>query len=463
MALSRDFEERQKIRQRQRRIEREKRRKLQKLWLILLGILLLLIVILCITRCGKGKVNTVAPAQATEDAALEATPAPTESSPTLSSIPAPSIGNNELLDLIKASGQTHHVYLTFDEGPDPDVTPKILDALRRYDVKATFFVIGREIEKYPYLITRIIDEGHLVLPLSYSGNPDRLYADKNDFIDEVNKTYELICDNSPSATEPIKIYRFPGGGGENTTYGSAKQNYKDELARNGYYYCDWNTTIGDESGSRTAEQLVQYFKDYRPNLNNLIVRMCNTSKNLNTSSALGTIVNDLLNEGYIFSRLDQIEGVGSVARNAGTTASPNATLAPNESVTITAEPVATTGSTTTNTTTSTGTTAASEQTNSGTNSSRTTSSGTTSSNTNSSGTTSSGTTSSGTTSSGTTSSGTTSSNTNSSGTTSSGTTSSGTASSGTASSGTATSGTASSGTTNSGGSSVNNGDYLIPE
>ena len=264
MALSRDFEERQKIRQRQRRIERERRKKLQKLWLILFGILVILIIILCITKCGRSKVDTVAPAQATEEVASETTPAPAEPTPALTSIPAPSAGNNGLLDLIKASGQTHHVYLTFDEGPDPDVTPKILDALRRYDVKATFFVIGREIEKYPYLITRIMDEGHLVLPLSYSGNPDRLYADKNDFIDEVNKTYELICDNSPSASEPIKIYRFPGGGGENTTYGSAKQSYKTELARNGYYYCDWNTTIGDESGSRTAEQLVQYFKDYRP-------------------------------------------------------------------------------------------------------------------------------------------------------------------------------------------------------
>ncbi|MBR0365636.1 MAG: polysaccharide deacetylase family protein [Clostridia bacterium] len=151
------------MRQRKRRIERERRKKLQKLWLILFGILVILIIILCITKCGRSKVDTVAPAQATEEVASETTPAPAEPTPALTSIPAPSAGNNGLLDLIKASGQTHHVYLTFDEGPDPDVTPKILDALRRYDVKATFFVIGREIEKYPYLITRIMDEGHLVL------------------------------------------------------------------------------------------------------------------------------------------------------------------------------------------------------------------------------------------------------------------------------------------------------------
>lgn len=54
------------------------------------------------------------------------------------------------------------VYLTFDDGPIPESTPFILDILRRFGVRATFFVVGDNVRKYPDLFQRIIDEGHLV-------------------------------------------------------------------------------------------------------------------------------------------------------------------------------------------------------------------------------------------------------------------------------------------------------------
>ena len=54
------------------------------------------------------------------------------------------------------------VYLTFDDGPIPESTPFILDILRRFGVRATFFVVGDNVRKYPDLFQRIIDDGHLV-------------------------------------------------------------------------------------------------------------------------------------------------------------------------------------------------------------------------------------------------------------------------------------------------------------
>ncbi len=56
----------------------------------------------------------------------------------------------------------HSVYLTFDDGPIPDSTPFILETLRRYDVKATFFMVGDNVRKYPQLYQQIKDEGHVV-------------------------------------------------------------------------------------------------------------------------------------------------------------------------------------------------------------------------------------------------------------------------------------------------------------
>lgn len=54
------------------------------------------------------------------------------------------------------------VFITFDDGPHPDITPFVLDELKKADAKATFFCIGKNVEKYPEIYKRILDEGHQV-------------------------------------------------------------------------------------------------------------------------------------------------------------------------------------------------------------------------------------------------------------------------------------------------------------
>jgi peptidoglycan/xylan/chitin deacetylase (PgdA/CDA1 family) len=54
------------------------------------------------------------------------------------------------------------VYLTFDDGPIPEVTPKVLAILEKYHIKATFFMVGENVERYPDLYRRIVEEGHQV-------------------------------------------------------------------------------------------------------------------------------------------------------------------------------------------------------------------------------------------------------------------------------------------------------------
>jgi peptidoglycan-N-acetylglucosamine deacetylase len=66
-----------------------------------------------------------------------------------------------LLGIHKKS-KGHGISLTFDDGPDPVYTPQLLDLLNKYHVKATFFVLGSKAERYPELITRMHQEGHLV-------------------------------------------------------------------------------------------------------------------------------------------------------------------------------------------------------------------------------------------------------------------------------------------------------------
>lgn len=100
------------------------------------------------------------------------------------------------------------VALTFDDGPDPIYTPKILDALEKYDAKATFFVIGKEAERYPDIIKRQAKEGHEIANHTYrhhfkdNFNKKKL---KSELI-EAGKVIENLTGKTPSLFRPIAGY-----------------------------------------------------------------------------------------------------------------------------------------------------------------------------------------------------------------------------------------------------------------
>ncbi len=73
-----------------------------------------------------------------------------------------------LPDLIWQIDDERGVYLTFDDGPTPGITEWILSLLKRYDAKATFFVLGKNVERYPDLYAKIIADGHRVGNHTYS-------------------------------------------------------------------------------------------------------------------------------------------------------------------------------------------------------------------------------------------------------------------------------------------------------
>ena len=62
----------------------------------------------------------------------------------------------------RAPGEERRVYLTFDDGPVPEATPLVLDILDRYGVKATFFMVGQNVERYPHLLEEVRRRGHAV-------------------------------------------------------------------------------------------------------------------------------------------------------------------------------------------------------------------------------------------------------------------------------------------------------------
>ena len=196
-------------------------------------------------------------------------------------------------------------YLTFDDGPTLSVTPRILDTLRRYNAKATFFMVGTLIENNKSMARRVYDEGHCLANHSYAHNYSDLYADKDTFMNEINKTVELIREVTGEEDYP-KIFRFPGGGFNAGSYGAAKQDYKLVLKENGIRYCDWNALNGDAEGKkRTAEELAERVKKTTNGKEDVVILMHDASAKSTTADALPYVLEYLISEGYTFKTLDK--------------------------------------------------------------------------------------------------------------------------------------------------------------
>lgn len=134
----------------------------------------------------------------------------------------------------------HKVYLTFDDGPSVH-TNEILDILKAYDVKATFFVLGKEGEGSKQALKRIVAEGHTLAMHSYSHQYDSIYSSREAFAEDFQKIQDYIFQVTGVTS---KIYRFPGGS-SNTVTNIDIHEFIDYLEEQNTVYFDWNISSGD--------------------------------------------------------------------------------------------------------------------------------------------------------------------------------------------------------------------------
>ncbi|MCC8161357.1 MAG: polysaccharide deacetylase [Oscillospiraceae bacterium] len=306
MSTASDFERNRRARRRRARL---RKKRIRAAIILIAFIAVIIIVCVAVSNC-KNNGN-----QSLGGDAAEATLSPEELIPTAiptSTLAIPSAAEeNNLLQIIADAGQTKHCYLTFDDGPTEEITPQILDVLRRYNVKATFFEVGTLIESNPDVARRVYEEGHLIANHSYGHNYEKLYASTESFITDI-----LECENAiKSVTNgevPFNLIRFLGGSYEEGEYASIKQDCIQTLKDNNYYYINWNCANGDAQGkTKDAEDLLEFLKESSAGYNNLIVLMHDASSKQSTVDALGSIIEYLSGEGYTFHRLDDIDYQGS--------------------------------------------------------------------------------------------------------------------------------------------------------
>lgn len=208
--------------------------------------------------------------------------------------------SSEIISVIEEENQKV-AYLTFDDGPSFNVTPQILDILHKYNIKATFFVLGCLAEIRPELIRRIHQEGHLIANHTYSHNYRHIYSDVNNLVLEVQQTQRIL--EEILGQDLPKIMRFPSG-----AFDSKYEPYRQALEKEGYTYFSWNVLNGDGEGKKYSKQgLVNRVKESNLEYKKAIVLMHDSNTKQTTVEALSTIIEYFIEEGYIFATLDNFE------------------------------------------------------------------------------------------------------------------------------------------------------------
>ena len=216
-----------------------------------------------------------------------------------------SSSNNLYNTIVELYPNKKIAFLTFDDGPNVSVTPKVLDILKEENVKASFFVIGKCVDSHPEITKRAYDEGHYIANHGYSHNNNLLYKNSDSFLNEVKKT-DLAIENAIEVPNYCSyIFRFPNGFMSPSNKAQKKEAIK--LLQNiNYNYIDWNCLNNDSVKKYSSSQLLNNLIKTSKNKDILIILMHDTKDVSNSSLVLKDSIKYLKEQGYIFKNFYDI-------------------------------------------------------------------------------------------------------------------------------------------------------------
>ncbi len=186
------------------------------------------------------------------------------------------------------NGDTHKVYLTFDSIPGEN-TDKILDVLKQYHVKATFFVTGDKSDEAKAVYKRIVKEGHTLGMHSFCNQYSTIYASTEAFEKDYNKLSAYL---KKVTGEDSLYYRFPGGSSNQISNVNMAE-FVHVLNEKNISYFDWNVSAGDTSGDYTVDDIVNNVTDGIENYKTSVVLLHDGEDKATTVEALGPMIEAL--------------------------------------------------------------------------------------------------------------------------------------------------------------------------
>lgn len=195
---------------------------------------------------------------------------------------------------------TKKVFLTFDDGPSEN-TEKVLETLKKYNARATFFMIGEQITpEKEELVKSMVKAGHMVGVHTYTHNEKKMYANKEACLKDIKKTYDRILE--VTGVKPI-YYRFPYGSANCYVSGYCNEVIR-ELKGMGLEYIDWNVTGEDSVGKPTSYSIMKNVSKFK-NYMEPVVLLHDGQSNKLTAKLLPQILKKMKAAGYEFGTMDE--------------------------------------------------------------------------------------------------------------------------------------------------------------
>ena len=201
------------------------------------------------------------------------------------------------------NGKKGVIYLTFDDGPSTNITPKILDILKKKNIKATFFILNYDSTKEG-IVKREVNEGHTVGIHGYSHNYKEIYKSEDTYMQNIKMLQDKI---KRTTGYNATITRFPGG--SSNTVSRYNPGIMTRLTKkvldNGYKYFDWNVSSEDAGGAKNSDDIYSNVVNNLSKSRSNVVLMHDFSGNTKTLNALESIIDYGISNGYTFNKITE--------------------------------------------------------------------------------------------------------------------------------------------------------------
>lgn len=195
------------------------------------------------------------------------------------------------------------IFLTFDDGPSENTT-KILKILNDNDVKATFFLIGKNVEAYPQFVKQEFDDGMCLIAHSYT-HDYAIYKGEETYMADLD-----ACNNAIKKVigmAPLSFTRFPGGSDNQVSNADMMKTIRKAVNARGIDYVDWNISSGDAASGTVPTETIK---------NNIFTQLANASFGVSlmhdapykstTVEALPAVIDYLKKQGFVFRTFDDL-------------------------------------------------------------------------------------------------------------------------------------------------------------
>lgn len=214
------------------------------------------------------------------------------------------IVNGEVID------DNKYVFLTFDDGPSPN-TSKVLSVLREKNVKATFFILGQNIDNNKSLkevVIQCIKDGNAIGNHTYSHEFNKIYpsnsVNTSAYLEEFNKNNELLKSILGEEFD-TRVTRMPGGYLSRKYYNDPSLKEFDEvLNKNNIISIDWTALNGDAEGKNySKKELLEYAKKSSEGQKQIVILMHDTYGKEKTVEMLPELIDYYKSNGYEFKTI----------------------------------------------------------------------------------------------------------------------------------------------------------------